>query len=403
MSKGEAREEGREKAPRAKLLRPADIPDNFTRSIYKIAPYRGCAHGCRYCDGRAERYYVEGDFERDVEIRSGIPARLAEELPTLRERGMIAFGSGVTDPYQPLEAEKSITGDCARLLAQSSSAFPALVMTKSSLVLRDLRYWAEVKARSGFVLLVSLTSLDEAVREIMEPGASSFASRLEAIKAFKAAGCAVGVLAMPFLPGITDRPESIRRLYSACADAHVDFVMPGGLTLRPGRQKDFYIRALAASRPDLVEPTLAIYREERASGAPISAASRELFSATGRIRREFSMPFLLPHKAFSRFLPPHDALAILFRDMLELYADRGIDTAALRESASDYDRWLVDLRRVFRRKRSLPDTWLEDRFSEAIGDGELEKVLRNERLYRFSASVLQEGGRLDYLTLKLES
>ncbi len=67
-----------------KLLKPADLPDSFTRSLYKIAPYKGCGHGCCYCDGRAERYYVEGDFEQDVEIRRAVPDRLAEELPKLR-------------------------------------------------------------------------------------------------------------------------------------------------------------------------------------------------------------------------------------------------------------------------------------------------------------------------------
>ena len=111
--------------------------------------------------GRAERYYVEGDFERDIENRSSIPSRLEAELPNVRERGMIAFGSGVTDPYQPLEREQDITGRCARILADSPRALPALVMTKSSLALRDLSFWSQLNRRAGFVLLVSLTSLDE--------------------------------------------------------------------------------------------------------------------------------------------------------------------------------------------------------------------------------------------------
>jgi DNA repair photolyase len=402
MHEDEARAAGREKTARPKLLKPADIPDNFTRSLYKIAPYRGCAHGCRYCDGRAERYYVEGDFERDIEVRRAIPERLSDELPAVRERGMIAFGSGVTDPYQPLEAREKITGSCARQLAESPRALPALVMTKSSLVARDLPFWRGVNDRAGFVLLISLTSLDDGIRKILEPGASSFSERLETVRAFKASGCAVGILAMPFLPGLSDSRDSIRSLYEACVCAGVDFIMPGGLTLRPGRQKEFYIRALAAYRPDLVEPTLDLYRDERPSGAPIWTAARALSARIAPIRREFSIPFLLPHKVFARFLPPHDALRMLFRDMVELYAERSVDTAALKRSACEYDSWLVGIRRVFRRKRSLPDSWLEDRFNEATRDGELEKVLQNERLSRFVASVLGEGARLDYNTLKLE-
>ncbi|MGA2546789.1 MAG: radical SAM protein [Rectinemataceae bacterium] len=385
-----------------KLLSPADLPDNFTRSLYKIAPYKGCAHGCRYCDGRAERYYIEGDFERDIEIRQNIPGRLAAELPIVRERGMIAFGSGVTDPYQPLESDNTITSRCAQLLAESPHALPALVMTKSNLATRDLPFWKRLNERTGFVLLVSLTSLDESLRETMEPGASSFASRLDMIRRFKVAGCSVGVLAMPFLPGLSDGEDSIRTLYAACTIAGVDFVMPGGLTLRPGRQKEFYLRALNSYRPELLGPTSELYREEHSSGSPCFATSRALFTRIAPIRREFAMPYLLPHKIFSRILPPHDSIRILFRDMLELYAERNIDIGALARSAKAYDAWLISLRRVFRRKRNLPYIWLGERFNKATIDGELDTILGNKRLSRFVTTILHEGACLDYLTLKLE-
>ncbi|HOX31894.1 MAG TPA: radical SAM protein [Spirochaetales bacterium] len=388
-------------APAPRLLKPADLPDNFTRSLYKIAPYRGCAHGCRYCDGRAERYYVEGDFERDVEVRRSIPERLERDLATVREAGMIGFGSGVTDPYQPLEKAELLTGRCAELLAAAPRALPAMVMTKSSLVRRDLPAWSRVNESSGFLLMVSLTSLDEELREAMEPGASSFAERLAALRAFKEAGCAVGVLAMPLLPGLSDGEDSIRALYAACAEIGVDFVMPGGLTLRPGRQKDFYLAKLGAFRPELVEPTAALFREDRLSGSPLRQAAAALFERLAPIRRDFGLPYLLPHAAFARFLPAHDALRLLYRDMIELYAERGTDTARLRASAERYDAWLVGLRRAFRRKRSLPADWLEERFDEASRSGELESLLDNPRLAAFTRGVLLEEARLDYGSLTL--
>jgi DNA repair photolyase len=389
--------------PQAKLLRPADLPENFTRSLYKIAPYKGCGHGCRYCDGRAERYYVEGDFERDVEIRASIPERLAAELPSLREKGMVSFGSGVTDPYQPLERSNNLTGACAAMLAGAARPIPAQVMTKSSLALRDLAHWKTLNERSGFVLLVSLTSLDEELRSAMEPGASSFGERLDMLKAFKEAGCATGVLAMPFLPFLSDSDESIRALFNFCIEAKVDFVMPGGLTLRPGRQKDFYIKALDAYRPDLVESTLKLFAEERSSGAPCAWAARELAGRVSPIQRDSGLPFLLPHRVFARFIPAHDSLRLLLRDMVELYAARKVDTKALKRSATAYDEWLLGLRRVFRRKRSLSDSWLEERFAEAARDGELNRVLANERLAAFVAKVNLERARLNYTSLKLEA
>lgn len=385
-----------------KLLRPADLPDNFTRSLYKIAPYRGCGHGCRYCDGRAERYYVPGDFERDIEIRRTVPDRLERELPRIRERGMIGFGSGVTDPYQPIETVEELTGRCASILATSPQPLPAMVMTKSSLPMRDLPAWSRLNERAGFILLVSITSLDETLRERMEPGASCFASRIETLRAFKKAGCATGALVMPLLPGLSDNTESIQRVYSACIDAGVDFIMPGGLTLRPGRQKACYAEALAQFYPDQVGLTHDLYHEERQSGMPTRQAGRALYIKTKQIQQDHNIPFLLPHKIYANFLPHHDGLRILFRDMVELYSERGIDTEPLMQSSERYDNWLVSLRRVFRRRRSLPNEWLEERLFQALRSNELAKVLSNSKLAAFVSSILTDGVRLNYVSLKLE-
>jgi DNA repair photolyase len=386
------------------LLKPADLPENFTRSLYKIAPYRGCAHGCRYCDGRAERYYVEGDFEKDVVIRKDIPSRLEHDLPLIRERGMVAFGSGTTDPYQPLEATERITGRSAELLASdppSGLPLPAMVMTKSALALRDLELWRRVNERAGFLLMVSLTSLDEDLRTHMEPGASSFTERLALLKAFKAAGCATGILAMPFLPALSDGEDSIRALYAAAIEAKVDFIMPGGLTLRPGRQKDLYLETLAAYRPDLVDETRKIFMDERTSGWPGAGATKVLMGRIAPIQKESGLPHLLPHAVYARILPHHDALRILVLDMLELYADRGVPTGPLKRSAKAYDAWLLAKRREFRRKRSLPPSWLEEALPEALATGELAPILDNRKLLDFVTAVVTEGARLDYRTLRL--
>jgi DNA repair photolyase len=385
-----------------KLLKPADLPDTFTRSLYKIAPYRGCGHGCRYCDGRAERYYVEGDFERDIEVRRTVPERLALELPSVRERGIIGFGSGVTDPYQPVEAKENLTGQCASILASSPRALPAMIMTKSKLPVRDLSAWSRINEKAGVILLVSITSINEVLRESMEPGASSFLQRIETLRAFKAAGCVTGVLAMPFLPGISDNIESLRELYGVCINAGVDFIMPGGLTLRPGRQKACYLDAIDSTWPALREYTASIYCENRPSGTPTRKAESELYRKIRLVQDEFEMPYLLPHCNYAKILPLHDSIHILFRDMIELYHDREIDIGPLRDSADRYDRWLVSLRRQFRKKRALPDNWIEERFELAIDSDELRSVLENDKLLRFILSIAKDGRHFNYRTLRLE-
>jgi hypothetical protein len=318
---------------------------------------------------------------------------------------MVAFGSGTTDPYQPREAQLELTRRCAELLAATKTAagfLPAMVMTKSSLALRDLATWKAINAHAGFLLMVSLASLDEEVRQAMEPGASSVEDRLNLIRTFKEAGCSVGVLAMPFLPGISDSEASISRIYQAGRDLGVDFIMPGGLTLRPGRQKDLYLETLRNYRPDLLESTQELYNEDRPSGAPRSDASRSLFRRVASIQQDYALPYLLPHPILASLLPAHDALRILFRDMVELYRERGVDTRGLVMSAAAYDTWLVGLRRAFRKRRNLPPSWLDERFSEALTTGELDSILENRKLSSFVYEVVLKKARFDYRSLRLK-
>lgn len=385
-------------APRA--IRAGSVPDSFTRSLYACAPYRGCGHGCRYCDGRAEKYYIEGDFERDVEARGNLPDLLAAELPGLRDRGMISFGSGVTDAYQPLEASLEITAKCIPHLIRKG--WPTLVITKSSLIERDLPLWREANGRGGFLLFMTVTGTEEGVRELMEPNASSYADRLRTLRSFSDAGIPTGALAMPLLPGLSDDEASLRALFFSLKEAGVSFIMPGGVTLRPGRQKDLYLETLARARPELLPNYRGIYAENRQSGAPTAAATAEQRRRYSAVLRETGLSWLPPHRLYARLLPPHDAAALLFRDMAELYSARGVSVGALRAASERYEGWLRTARTDFRRRRSLPAAWLEERFLSAVELGEVEGVLDNAKLSAFLREVVLKGRRLDYATLKLE-
>lgn len=132
-------------------LRPKDAPrgirrlplvDPFFGHRYSFSPYQGCAHGCLYCDGRAEKYHLHEGFDREVVIRQNMPELLEKELPKLRERGFILAGSGVSDPYQPADEQTRLMEACAEVLVRKG--FPAMVATKNSLVLRDIDIWEKV-------------------------------------------------------------------------------------------------------------------------------------------------------------------------------------------------------------------------------------------------------------------
>ncbi len=384
----------------ARALHRADFPDSFTHSLYKISPFRGCAHGCRYCDGRAERYFVEGDFEKEIVVRTNLPELLAQELPKLKEKGLVTISSGTTDPYQPIERQARIVRRCGELLVEAN--LPVSIMTKSSLILEDLDLWKRAAQGAGFLLMVSISTMNEKVREIFEPGASPIAERLETLRVFKSIGAFTGALVMPFLPGISDHEEGMEELYYQLANAGVNFAMPGGLTLRPGRQKQCYLETLSQYDPSLMQSTLEHYREERASGAPLARAQKNLAAKFKKVQSKSQIPWILPYSAYRELIPPHDATRIFLRDLVELYSSRQIGTQRLEQVADRYDSWLLAQRRQFRRKRSLPKDYLESRFREAFSNGELAVVIKNEKLYSFLKKI-QLGATFNYLTVQLES
>ncbi len=380
------------------VLKRARLPDPFMHALYAVSPYRACGHGCAYCDGRAEKYYVDGDFERDIVARDHVPEALTAELAKIRERGIVAIGSGVTDAYQPLETERCLTPRCLEPIERAG--LPALVMTKSALIRRDLDLWTRLTRGPGAVVIMSITSVDESVRELMEPGASPFKERIETLAAFKEAGCTIGVLAMPLLPGITDGEASFRTLIEALSPLEPAFIMPGGLTLRPGRQKDHYLSRIAEHHPNLLGLYETLYDENRASGMPRSSASRALFQRCSGILAEAGIPRMLPFNAYAPLMPLHDAVHILLRDMIELFGSRGVDTRRLRSATDRYDTWLLDLRSWFRRHRSEPAAWLSDRFMEAVSGEEIATIVQNDRLIGLIKEIVLEGSIFDYRSLK---
>jgi DNA repair photolyase len=386
-------------------LRRGLLSEPFTGALYACAPWRGCGHACAYCDGRAEKYYVAGDFERDIVERVGLSEQLDVELGRLRERDsrgrrpLLSIGSGVTDAYQPLEAERQLMSRLAALLIRHRQ--PALVLTKSALVRRDLPLWTDLHQAAGFILLMTVTTTDQAIAARFEPGASPSAERFATLEAFKAAGIPTGVLAMPLLPGLSDGDDAIRDLFCHAANAGVDFVMPGGLTLRPGRQKDHYLAVLDGFAPQLAPLYREIYVEERPSGAPIAQASRVLYARLRAIQAESGLPARLPHAVLHRYIPEYEALHLLFCQMAELYQERGIDTRPLRAAAGRYGEWLRQARSTFNRSRRLEPDWISRQFQAVFASDAWEELLGNPKLAAFSREIVLSGKEFDYQTLKL--
>lgn len=383
-----------------KAVRRSRFVDSFFLNLYSSCPYHACQHGCVYCDGRAEKYYVEGDFERDIGIRPNIVQCLRNELPKCKERGFLAFGSGVSDPYQPVEAEEILMPGCAHVA--SDNHFPVSVMTKSALVQRDLSLWKKVAKSAGFVLFVSLHTLDSAIARIFEPAADSVEKRMETLKQFKNAGLHVGVLAMPFLPFISDSPEDITSFYQAMKKLNIDFVTPGLLTLRPGRQKEKYMETIHAHFPDLTKEYDKLYGKNLPSGSPDAVYSRNFYHQTSTIARKTGISTKPGHYIYSGKVPLYDEFYILLNHMMTIYYAEGVDISPLEKAFSRYHRWLDSEKRFLYRKRSLDEHHLESKMALALESGEFESILRNSKLYHFLLNIYNEkNSYFDYLTLKL--
>lgn len=271
--------------------------------------FRGCEHGCLYCDGRAERYYVSGDFDRDIEIKSNAIALAALEMDRLREPGFLFIGGGVCDAYQPAEERFGLARGLLQLCQQRR--VPVHVLTKSALVERDFDLLATISRDTRAVLSFSVALCDERHRQLFEPNAAPLAERWRLLRRAREAGLATAVMAMPLLPGLSDQPDQIDVLLTQAAEAGVDFFCAGGLTLRPGRQKDGFFTVLRGEFPELVAGYEKLYEENRPSGAADSRYSERLYRRCRDLQDKHGIPGRMPRRLFQGLVPLYTEVAVL--------------------------------------------------------------------------------------------
>lgn len=200
--------------------------------------YRGCQHGCIYCDSRSRCYQLDHPFE-DIEVKENALELLEEALKRKRRPCMIGTGA-MTDPYIPLENQLLMTRKALELIEKHG--FGVAIQTKSHRILRDLELLERINSRTKAVVQMTLTTCDEELCRILEPNVSTTSQRVAALKRFRDAGIPTVVWLCPILPFLNDTPENIRGIVEYCADAQVmgiiNFGM--GLTLREGSREYFY-------------------------------------------------------------------------------------------------------------------------------------------------------------------
>lgn len=210
--------------------------------------YRGCTHGCIYCDSRSKIYNMNHDFE-DIEVKQNSLELLKKALKSKKEKCMIGTGS-MTDPYIPLESKLEFFRNSLKLIYRYGFGFTCI--TKSDLILRDLDLLKKINEKAKTVVQITLTTADEDLCRKIEPNVCTTKRRVEVLKKLNDADIPTVVWLTPFLPYINDTEENINELLDYCIETNVKGIICFniGLTLRDGNRQYFY-KKLDESFPEL--------------------------------------------------------------------------------------------------------------------------------------------------------
>jgi DNA repair photolyase len=276
---------------------------------YTVNPYRGCTHACSYCFARPTHTYLgldaDRDFENRIVVKVNAVSHLRSELDPRRWRGdLIAMGTN-TDPYQRAEGKYRLTRGIVEVLTEFANPFS--ILTKSTLVLRDVELLARAAQRTGVRVNLSIGTLDEEVWRATEPGTPHPARRVRAVEQLNAAGIETGVLIAPVLPGLSDGPEQLDDVVKACVDAGAASISTVLLHLRPG-VREVYLSRLAETHPHLVPDVRRRYRDRayapKADQQALAEQVRDLVRAHGGTHAERGDPEHMTGRRPSTTRPP---------------------------------------------------------------------------------------------------
>jgi len=211
-------------------------PNSWFGAEYNMNIYRGCSHGCIYCDSRSD-CYGNSDFDT-VKIKDGALEKIRDDLRRKALKGVVATGA-MSDPYNPMERELKLTRNALELL--NAFEFGVAIDTKSPLVARDKHILCDIGEHSPVIVKMTITTADNDLCGILEPGAARTKERFEALKELSAEGIFCGVLLMPILPFINDTEENILAITRRAKESGAKFVFPAmGMTLRSGNREYYY-------------------------------------------------------------------------------------------------------------------------------------------------------------------
>lgn len=274
---------------------------------YGMNIYRGCSHGCIYCDSRSRCYQFTHPFE-DIEVKQNAPELLEKALRSKRKKCMIGTGA-MSDPYMHCEEELRLTRKCLEIIHKYG--FGAAIQTKSDRILQDIDLLDEINKSAKCVVQITLTTYDDDLCSILEPNVCNTKRRIEVLEEMQKRGIPTIVWLTPVLPFINDTEENITSIMNECAGAGVkgviDFGM--GLTLREG-DREYYYAALDKYFPGLKQQYIRRYGNAYELPSP---DAKHLMNIVRRICRENGM-LCTPEECFGymRELPEKQTQISIF-------------------------------------------------------------------------------------------
>ena len=242
--------------------------------------YRGCTHGCIYCDSRSKCYQFTHPFE-DIEVKQNAPELLDAALRSKRKKCMIGTGS-MSDPYMHCEEELGLTRRCLEVILKNE--FGLAIQTKSDRILRDIDLLSEINQTAKCVVQITLTTYDDDLCKILEPNVCNTKRRIEVLEEMQKRGIPTIVWLTPILPFINDTEENVTAILNECVRVGVkgiiDFGM--GLTLREG-DREYYYAALDKHFPGMKERYIKRYGNAYELQSP---NAKELMGVFQRICKE---------------------------------------------------------------------------------------------------------------------
>lgn len=260
------------------------LRSNFLPYKWDLNVYRGCSHRCQYCYALYSHQYLESgkNFFDTIYVKTNIVETLEKELSNKKWKREVINLGGVTDSYQPIEEKYKIMPEILKLMIKYKT--PIVISTKSDLILRDMNLLIELASVATVNVAVTITTMNENIRNKIEPGAKSSEKRLEVLKQLSGKNIGLGLHLMPILPMITDNEENIENIFREVSKIPIDYSICGFLNLRSATRVNF-LDFIKRDFPNLFNDYLKLYQSPFIS----KEYAKNIYEKIWRLKKKYNI------------------------------------------------------------------------------------------------------------------